>query len=123
MTTLAYNDSTVIFKNRVAYIEKTTPDAEDTLFKGCLYLPDSFLTENQKTTLTSLTTTEAAKKFRCCWYIAATLTTGESKKLGDFDTADKKSVFLHYLVDQCLKASATATSLTTLTCQKCQPLT
>ena len=100
MTTLVYNDPTVIFKNQEAYL--TAPGREDTLFKGCLYLPDPYLTEYQKSTLASLTT-EAAQKFRCCWYIAATLTTTEVKRLGEFETAEKKSVFLHYLVEQCLK--------------------
>jgi hypothetical protein len=102
MSTLACNHESLVFKNRIAYTKATEPETEDTLFKGCLYLPDTFLTENQKRILTELS--DAAKlKFRCCWYVAATLTVGETKKLGDFDTPDKKSIYLHYLVDQCMK--------------------
>ena len=102
MSTLACNHESLVFKTRIAYTKATEPETEDTLFKGCLYLPDAFLTENQKGVLTDLSAT-AKIKFRCCWYVAATLTLGEAKKLGDFDTANKKSVYLHYLVDQCMK--------------------
>ena len=102
MSTLACNHESLVFKTRIAYTKATEPETEDTLFKGCLYLPDAFLTENQKRILTELSDT-AKLRFRCCWYVAATLTVGETKKLGDFDTANKKSIYLHYLVDQCMK--------------------
>ena len=82
MSTLVCNHESLVFKNRIAYIRATEPEAEDALFKGCLYLPDTFLTEPQKGILAELS--DAAKlKFRCCWYVAATLTVGETRTLGD----------------------------------------
>ena len=102
MTTLAGDDPRVIFKNGKAYVQADNQE-EATLFKGCLYLPDSFLTEQQKEALALLTSDETKERYRCCWYLATTLTALENKTFGDFKEPGQKSVYLHLLMDKCLK--------------------
>ena len=102
MAMLVYDDPTVVFRNGQAYT-KATGQEEVTPFKGCLYLPDSYLTEAQKAALTQLTDEEDKKRYKACWYLASTTTAYEGKKLGDMKEIRDKSIYLHLLLDQCLK--------------------
>ena len=81
MTTIKdYNNAAIIFKDHKA----NTPGGEgeaDVMFKGCLMLPETYMSKAQKDTLAKLDGDELKAEVRCCWYLGNTLTSREKTVL------------------------------------------
>ena len=102
MSMIPYQDASLKFKDGKAYV-MGIPPADDTLFKGCLMIPEIHLTETQKQTLVKLPSDDARKKYKCCWYLAHTLRPREQIQMAKLKDQQEKGGYLHLLLNKCIK--------------------